>query len=240
MRMCMQVLCMQQRLHSRQHLGTRRQPLQQHLTLVLLSWQASSALLRMGAIWWYAMSAVQLVRCFQNSLICFRRGSLVLMRSSSGRPSPEMSHSRSSPTAVTPHGNGSTCGATEHHWGRPGRWQRAGLGQWRQEACLLCKSSTGRGASAVAAAQSRASGLTAADNHSHWSRGLLTSLGDLAALDGRMQQPEVAWLRIKTAACQQAVAEHGQVVAPATQHGMSAAAYKGLRCIVSCGAWAHH
>ncbi len=127
-----------------QHLGTRRQPLQhalRQLTLLLLSWQASSALFRMGAIWWYAMSAVQWVACFQNSLICFRRGSLVLMSFSSGRPSLQMSHSRSSPTAVTPHSSGATCGATEHHWGRPAGWQRPCLGRWRHEACLPCKRS---------------------------------------------------------------------------------------------------
>jgi hypothetical protein len=32
------------------------------LALALLSWQASSALLRMGAVWWYSMSAVQAAR----------------------------------------------------------------------------------------------------------------------------------------------------------------------------------
>jgi hypothetical protein len=62
-----------------------------------------------------ARSAVQWVACFQNSLICFRWGSLVLMSFSTGRPSLQMSHSRSSPTAVTPHSSGSTCGVTEHH-----------------------------------------------------------------------------------------------------------------------------
>jgi hypothetical protein len=175
----------------------------------------------MGAIWWYAMSAVQWVACFQNSLICFRRGSLVLMSFSTGSLSLQMSQSESSPTAVTPHSSGSTCGATEHHWGRPAGWQRACQGRWRHEACLPCK-------------RIAAWDFTAADYHSHSSSGMLTSLGHLASLDGSMQQPQLAGLCIKAAAGQQAVGEHGQVVAPASPQRRSVSAYKGLCCIISC------
>jgi hypothetical protein len=60
---------------------------------------------------------------------------------------------------------------------------------------------------------------------------MLTGLGHLASLDGCMQQPELSGLRIKAAACQQAVGEHGQVITPARAHSRSVATYKGLCCI---------